>query len=98
MLLSGDTASRVEAAVTHLGGASALQIARSHATPEGKLEVVTQAQQSGEFVAVVGDGINDAPVLAKADVSVVLDAGAALAQSQADLIILGALGRFGLKP
>lgn len=96
MLLSGDTAPRVEAAIAHLGGANTLKIARSHATPEGKLEVVTQAQHAGEFVAVVGDGINDAPVLAKADVSVVLDAGAALAQSQADLIILG--GRLSALP
>lgn len=95
-LLSGDVASRVEAAVTHLGGASAISIAGSQASPEGKLDVVSAAQRSGALVAVVGDGINDAPVLAKADVSVVLDAGAALAQSQADLIILG--GRLSALP
>lgn len=95
-LLSGDVQSRVEAAVSHLGGAQNIDIAQAQATPEGKLEVVAQAHQRGDRVAVVGDGINDAPVLAKADVSIVLDAGAALAQSQADLVILG--GRLAALP
>ncbi|MDE2076613.1 MAG: cation-translocating P-type ATPase [Burkholderiales bacterium] len=96
LVLSGDTAARVEAAVMHLGGAKRLEIAQAHASPESKLAIVNQAQQSGRVVAVVGDGINDAPVLAKADVSIVLDAGAALAQSQADLIVLG--GRLSAIP
>lgn len=95
-LLSGDVRSRVEAACVHLGGAENIDIAQAQATPEGKLAVVNEAHRRGEMVAVVGDGINDAPVLAKADVSVVLDAGAALAQSQADLIILG--GKLSVLP
>jgi Cu2+-exporting ATPase len=65
-----------------------LPVAAAQATPEDKLRVMSQAQERGEQVAVVGDGINDAPVLAKADVSVALDQGSALAQSQADLIVL----------
>ncbi|MGE5453142.1 MAG: heavy metal translocating P-type ATPase [Acidobacteriota bacterium] len=88
-VLSGDVQARVDRAVLNLGGPEYLQIAKAHASPEGKLQVVSEAQSAGALVAVVGDGINDAPVLAKADVSIVLDAGAALAQSQADLIILG---------
>jgi len=95
-LLSGDVESRVKAAVSHLGGASAISIAGAQVSPEGKLDIVSSAQRAGATVAVVGDGINDAPVLAKADVSIVLDAGAALAQSQADLIILG--GRLSALP
>ena len=95
-ILSGDVSSRVESAVMHLGGANAISVAGAHASPEGKLQVVSAAQSKGALVAVVGDGINDAPVLAKADVSIVLDAGAALAQSQADLIILG--GRLSSLP
>ncbi|MBU0917690.1 heavy metal translocating P-type ATPase [Aquabacterium parvum] len=87
-LLSGDHNDRVQAASRILGPHGELPVAAAQATPEDKLQVMSQAQQRGEQVAVVGDGINDAPVLAKADVSVALDQGSALAQSQADLIVL----------
>lgn len=87
-LLSGDHNDRVQAASLILGPDGELPVAAAQATPEEKLRVMSQAQQRGEQVAVVGDGINDAPVLAKADVSVALDQGSALAQSQADLIVL----------
>lgn len=83
-LLSGDHADRVHAAARHLG----TDVAGAQSSPEDKLAVIAAAQQQGAHVAVVGDGINDAPVLAQADVSVALDQGAALAQSQADLIVL----------
>jgi Cu2+-exporting ATPase len=89
-MLSGDHAERVASAAALLGqGAEPMAVAQAHASPEDKLRVITQAQSSGHTVAVVGDGINDAPVLAQAQVSIALDQGAALAQSQADLIILG---------
>jgi Cu2+-exporting ATPase len=87
-LLSGDHPSRVVAAARHLGQGQAVKVAMAQATPEDKLRVIAAAQAAGHRVAVVGDGINDAPVLAKADVSIALDQGAALAQSQADLIVL----------
>jgi len=87
-LLSGDHTDRVVAASLALGPHGELPVAAAQATPEEKLRIVSLAQQAGGHVAVVGDGINDAPVLAKADVSIALDQGAALAQSQADLIIL----------
>lgn len=87
-LLSGDHNDRVQAASRILGPLGELPVAAAQATPEDKLQVMSLAQQRGEQVAVVGDGINDAPVLAKADVSVALDQGSALAQSQADLIVL----------
>jgi len=88
-LLSGDQTSRVVAAARHLGQGADLLVAKAQATPQDKLDVIAQAQAQGLRVAVVGDGINDAPVLAKANVSIALDQGAALAQSQADLIVLG---------
>jgi len=72
------------------GLASELGITRVHAnmTPEAKLELLRLRQQQGDRVMMVGDGINDAPVLAGADVSVALGSGAALAQSTADSILL----------
>jgi Cu2+-exporting ATPase len=83
-LLSGDQAERVHEAARQLGA----DVAGAQASPEKKLAIIAAAQAGGAHVAVVGDGINDAPVLAQADVSVALDQGAALAQSQADLLIL----------
>ncbi len=72
------------------GLASELGITRVHAnmTPEAKLDLLRLRQQQGDRVMMVGDGINDAPVLAGADVSVALGSGAALAQSTADSILL----------
>jgi Cu2+-exporting ATPase len=84
-ILSGDQRDRVEAAARELGQVA---VAGAEATPEDKLRLIEQAQARGKLVAVVGDGINDAPVLAKANVSIALDQGAALAQSQSDLLVL----------
>jgi Cu2+-exporting ATPase len=88
-ILSGDQPERVSAMVQHLAVQPPLDIAKAGATPKDKLDLVAAKQQSGEPIAVVGDGINDAPVLARAAVSFALDQGAPLAQSQADFIVLG---------
>ncbi|MFD0724923.1 heavy metal translocating P-type ATPase [Lysobacter brunescens] len=62
---------------------------RARQTPEDKLAYVRERQATGEIVAMVGDGINDAPVLAGADVSIALADGAALAQRAADFVVGG---------
>ncbi|HQX91887.1 MAG TPA: HAD-IC family P-type ATPase, partial [Thermomonas sp.] len=75
--------------------AHAMGIANVHArqTPQAKLALVRGLQQQGRVVAMVGDGLNDAPVLAGADVSLAIGDGAALAQRAADLVLAGsALG------
>jgi len=59
------------------------------ATPAAKLDVLRQLQRDGHRVLMVGDGLNDGPVLAQADVSVALGHGAALAQQRADVVVLG---------
>jgi len=89
-LCSGDA----EAAVARMGDAvgidsTAGESRRARQTPEDKLAHVRERQAAGEIVAMVGDGINDAPVLAGADVSLALADGAALAQRAADFVIGG---------
>lgn len=82
-LLSGDAPARVRALGRRLG----LHEAVGAATPEAKLAALAAAQAAGGPVAMVGDGINDAPVLARADVSLAMGQGALVSRSQADAVI-----------
>jgi Cu2+-exporting ATPase len=84
-LLSGDAPERVARVGARLG----LPDAEGGATPERKLERITLVQQAGHRVAMVGDGLNDAPVVARADVSFAFAHGAAVTQATADFILLG---------
>jgi len=59
-------------------------------TPEHKLRYVRELQAQNRTVIMVGDGLNDAPVLAGADVSLAMGEGASLAQRAADLVLTGA--------
>ncbi|TCP07076.1 heavy metal translocating P-type ATPase [Caldimonas thermodepolymerans] len=89
LLLTGD---RLPAA-RRIAEALGIEQVRAGATPEGKLQVVQAAQAAGRRVAMVGDGINDGPVLARADVSLAMGQGAALARARADFTLLS--GRLG---
>jgi Cu2+-exporting ATPase len=58
-------------------------------TPQDKYGYVERRQREGRVVAMVGDGLNDAPVLARADVSFAMAGGADAAQLKADVVLLG---------
>ena len=83
-LLSGDEPAVAERVAQALG----IRHVRARATPEMKRAYVRELQSRGARVAMVGDGINDAPVLAQADVSVAMGGGADLAQISADAVLL----------
>ncbi len=84
ILLSGDRQRSVAAIARELGVADA----RGDLAPEGKRNVVLALQREGAVVAMVGDGINDAPSLAQAQVSVSLGSATPLAQWTADVVVL----------
>jgi len=81
---SGDGAARVAAIAGRLGIADA----RGAATPAEKVAGVEALQRSGHRVGMVGDGVNDAPVMAVADVSFAIGGGAALTRAKADFVLM----------
>jgi Cu2+-exporting ATPase len=82
-LCSGDANAAVAAIAGRLGGIDF----HARQTPEQKLALVRSLQAEGRVVAMVGDGINDGPVLAGADVSLAMASGSALAQRAADVVV-----------
>ena len=83
-VLSGDEAPIVQRVAAGLG----IGHVRARATPADKCDYVKALQAAGRRVAMVGDGINDAPVLARADVAIAMGSGADLAQVRADIVLL----------
>lgn len=84
-LLSGDS----EAAAKHVAINLNIQDARGACSPQIKLAHLQGLQQQGHNVLMVGDGLNDGPVLAGANVSIALGASVPLAQAQSDFVIPG---------
>ncbi|TVM05384.1 MAG: cadmium-translocating P-type ATPase [Halomonas sp.] len=83
-LLSGDTTATVKELAEQLGIASW----QAGASPEGKLAHLQALQEKGECVVMVGDGINDVPVLAGADVAIAMNGATDLARTRADAVLL----------
>lgn len=88
-IISGDGQSVVESATGYLNVDRRI----GNLLPEEKLKIVTDLQSRGQIVAMLGDGVNDAPVISQADVSIAMSSGSELSTSQADIIIInGDLG------
>lgn len=87
MLVSGDRRAAVEAVASALNCHANLRI-YAEQSPAGKQALLARLQSRGGRIAMIGDGINDAPVLAQADASIALASGSDLAQARADVICL----------
>jgi Cu2+-exporting ATPase len=84
LLASGDTAETVKRVAAELG----IPSAAAELKPQQKLELLRAEQAAGHRVLMVGDGINDGPVLAAADVSMAMGRGSAIAHAAGDLLLL----------
>lgn len=83
-ILSGDAVS----AVAHVAIACGIDRYRARLTPAGKLAALHAQQRKARVVGMVGDGINDAPVLGAASPAIAMGTGAALAQASADMVLM----------
>lgn len=84
VMLTGDTAATAEAVRQMVG----LDEAIAEVLPKDKDATVQKLMQEGHIVAMVGDGINDAPALARADVGVAIGAGTDVAIESADVVLM----------
>ncbi len=84
LLLSGDSSPMVASVAAELGIADA----RGGLTPDAKLAVLRQLHAQGRHVLMLGDGVNDVPVLAGADISVAMGSATDLAKTSADAVLL----------
>lgn len=84
LLLSGDSSPMVASVAAELG----IDEARGGLRPDDKLQVLQQLHQQGRKVLMLGDGVNDVPVLAAADISVAMGSATDLAKTSADAVLL----------
>ncbi len=83
-LVSGDSRATTQSVAASIGA----DHYRSEVLPEGKAELVKDLQKDGAVVAMVGDGINDAPALAQADLGVAMGSGADIAVKAAAVVLM----------
>ena len=84
VMLTGDNAATAQAIAASLG----IEEVRADLMPEDKVQAITELQAQGHRVAMVGDGVNDAPALARADVGIAMGGGGAQAALEAADIAL----------
>lgn len=83
-MLSGDRQRTAEAIATRLGGMQVI----AEVLPEQKDQVIADLQQNNHQVAMVGDGVNDAPALVRADVGIALGSGTDVSIASADIVLM----------
>jgi P-type Cu2+ transporter len=83
-LLSGDRRRAAEAIAQRLGGMEVI----AEVMPEQKDQVIRQLQEEGKRVAMVGDGVNDAPALVRADVGIAMGSGTDVSIASADIVLM----------
>ncbi|PSB04721.1 heavy metal translocating P-type ATPase [Merismopedia glauca] len=86
MVLTGDTTQAAEAIAQKL--TISVDNIIAGVRPEGKAEAIAKLQQSGNYLAMVGDGINDAPALTQANVGIALSTGTDVAIEAADIVLI----------
>jgi len=84
-LLSGDR----DSAAKDVGAQAGIAFAQGGCTPEDKLDVLWRLQAEGRRIAMVGDGLNDGPSLARADASFAFGRAVPLSRARADFVVLG---------
>ncbi|EIC21854.1 heavy metal translocating P-type ATPase [Thiorhodovibrio frisius] len=84
-LLSGDRQTTASEIAKRLGGIEAI----AEVLPEGKSAVIAGLRAAGQRVAMVGDGVNDAPALVRSDVGIALGSGTDVSMASADIVLTG---------
>jgi Cu+-exporting ATPase len=85
VMVTGDRQSAAEQVATLLG----IDEYRAEVLPGDKLELVKEYQDQGQLVGMVGDGINDAPALAQADIGIAIGSGTDVARETGDIVLIG---------
>ncbi|MDH5785116.1 MAG: heavy metal translocating P-type ATPase [Chromatiales bacterium] len=83
-LLSGDRQRVADAVAEQLGGMTVI----AEVLPQDKDRVIIELQQRGEWVAMVGDGVNDAPALIRANVGIAVGSGTDVSMESADIVLM----------